>query len=60
VDSDHAIDALAAAAEMASGHWPLAPQSALPPESLREGWILGVDPSLPLTLPDPRRGKERP
>jgi hypothetical protein len=45
VASDHAIDALAAAAEMASGRWPLAPRSALPPESLREGWILGVEPT---------------
>jgi hypothetical protein len=55
VASDHAIDALAAAVEMASGRWPLAPRSALPPESLREGWILGVNPSQPQNSPDSRR-----
>jgi hypothetical protein len=59
VGSDHAIDALAAAVEMASGRWPLTPRSALPSESLREGWILGVNPSLPQNPSDPRRGKER-
>jgi hypothetical protein len=42
--SDHAIDALAAAVTMASGRWPLPRPDALPRESAREGWILGVDP----------------
>jgi hypothetical protein len=43
--SDHAIDALAAAAAMALGRWPLLPRAALPREAAREGWILGVEPS---------------
>ncbi|HEY7138711.1 MAG TPA: hypothetical protein VIE44_01305 [Methylomirabilota bacterium] len=42
--SDHAIDALAAAAEMALGGWPLIGRRALPREAVREGWILGVRP----------------
>lgn len=40
--SDHAIDALTAAVEMASGRWRLLGRSALPPAAAREGWILGV------------------
>jgi hypothetical protein len=44
VESDHAIDALAAAVAMASGRWPVVARSALPPVSVREGWILGVEP----------------
>jgi hypothetical protein len=40
--SDHAIDALAAAVEMASGRWPLTPRGELPREAVREGWILGA------------------
>jgi hypothetical protein len=43
--SDHAIDALAAVVRMASGHWPLLGLDALPRQSAREGWILGVEPS---------------
>jgi hypothetical protein len=45
--SDHAIDALAAAVRMASGQWPLRRPDALPRAAIREGWILGVDPSSP-------------
>jgi hypothetical protein len=48
--SDHAIDALASAVKMASGQWPLRRPDALPSESSREGWILGVDPSSPARL----------
>lgn len=44
--SDHAMDALAAAVEMASGRWRLLHRSLLPRESAREGWILGVEPPL--------------
>ncbi len=40
--SDHAIDALAAGIEMASGRWPLLDRRTLPAEAAREGWILGV------------------
>jgi hypothetical protein len=43
-DSDHAIDALAAAVAMASGRWALPDRGALPREAAREGWILGVRP----------------
>jgi hypothetical protein len=43
-ECDHAIDALAAALEMASNRWPVTPRRSLPRESVREGWILGVDP----------------
>jgi Protein of unknown function (DUF429) len=57
--SDHAIDALAAAVMMASGDWRLPGPDALPRESVREGWILGVEPSLPSNPREPRRGKER-
>ena len=42
--SDHAIDALAAGLAMVSGRWPLVDRSALPSDSSREGWILGVAP----------------
>jgi hypothetical protein len=43
--SDHAIDALAAGIEMASSEeWSLPDRRRLPPEVVREGWILGVDP----------------
>jgi hypothetical protein len=58
-ESDHAIDALATAVEMASGRWPLSRRSALPPESAREGWILGVEPRGPRNARDPRQRKER-
>jgi molybdopterin molybdotransferase len=47
VESDHAIDALAAAVDMASGRWPVLERSALPAQSVREGWILGVEPRRP-------------
>jgi hypothetical protein len=57
--SDHAIDALAAAAEMASGRWPLSRSSALPPGYAREGWILGVEPNRPRDPRDPPRRKEQ-
>jgi len=40
--SDHAIDAVAAAVEMASGCWPLSERNSLPAAARREGWILGV------------------
>ena len=57
--SDHAIDALAAAVEMASGRWPVLARSALPQDSVREGWILGVRPeqgdSQPVTSPSARQ-----
>ena len=42
-ESDHAIDALASGIEMAES-WRLRDRRALPPESAREGWILGVEP----------------
>jgi hypothetical protein len=54
--SDHAIDALAAGIEMASGDWPLLDRETLPPEAIREGWILGVEPpgAPPATSPRTR------
>jgi hypothetical protein len=51
--SDHAIDALAAGLEMASGDWPLLDRDALPPEAIREGWILGVAPPGPQPVTGP-------
>jgi hypothetical protein len=56
--SDHAIDALAAAVRMASGRWPVPHPEMLPREALREGWILGVEPSRPRHPRDPRPEKE--
>jgi hypothetical protein len=40
--SADAFDALQAAVAMGRGCWPLVPRAALPPEAIREGWILGV------------------
>jgi Protein of unknown function (DUF429) len=58
--SDHAVDALAAAVAMASGRWPMLERSALPSDAVREGWILGVEPSCrpraqPVTSPRARQ-----
>jgi hypothetical protein len=43
-ESDHALDALAAALAMASGRWAMPGRDALPRAAAREGWILGVPP----------------
>jgi hypothetical protein len=53
--SDHAIDALAAGIEMASGRWPLLDRRTLPAEAAREGWILGVPATQPVTRPSARQ-----
>jgi hypothetical protein len=57
--SDHATDALGAAVAMASGRWVPCRPDALPAESRREGWILGVDPGERTEPHEARRRKER-